>query len=220
MKVLCCAYRGWGLSAWHWLCSQRVKYDFERVDLAKNVDEFNEALNSECYDVIVLAGWSWIVSKKIVEDNFIIGIHPSDLPDYAGGSPLQHQIIDGLEHTRASLFRLTPELDGGPVIYKADLDLTGGMKEIQAQLTDTAIELLRMFFSRWPNVSYMEQPKREHKPRKRIKPEDSVLTKERIEEMTCKELYNFIRCREDPYPNVYIEDKSGRLIFKRVQFVG
>ena len=37
--------------------------------------------------------------------------------------------------------------------------------------------------------------------------------------MTAQNLYDTIRCREDPYPNAYIEDETGRLIFKRVEFI-
>jgi len=28
-----------------------------------------------------------------------------------------------------------------------------------------------------------------------------------------------MRCREDPYPNAFIEDKTGRLLFKKVDFI-
>ena len=35
--------------------------------------------------IIVLLGWSWILKKEIVNDYYVIGIHPSDLPNYAGG---------------------------------------------------------------------------------------------------------------------------------------
>jgi len=36
--------------------------------------------------------------------------------------------------------------------------------------------------------------------------------------MSTRELYNFIRCRQDPYPNVYLEDEFGKLIFKNVEY--
>ena len=38
--------------------------------------------------------------------------------------------------------------------------------------------------------------------------------------MTLKELYNFIRCLTDPYPNAFIEDNEGnRLVFKNVNYI-
>ena len=32
-------------------------------------------------------------------------------------------------------------------------------------------------------------------------------------------LDELIRCREDPYPNAFIEDKHGKLFFKKVEFL-
>ena len=53
---------------------------------------------------------------------------------------------------------------------------------------------------------------------KRIKPEDSELTKKMFQELSSKELFNLIRCREDPYPNCFLKDSSGKLIFKHCEF--
>ena len=36
--------------------------------------------------------------------------------------------------------------------------------------------------------------------------------------MNTEELYNFIRCLEDPYPNAFIEDEVGTISFKKVAF--
>ena len=45
------------------------------------------------------------------------------------------------------------------------------------------------------------------------------MTKELYRKMSAREIYNFIRCREDPYPNTYYEDDTGTILFKSVDFI-
>ena len=81
-NILFCAYRDWGI---------KVFNNFKNKNscnflLAKNKDEFNQMLIKYKPIIIVLLGWSWILKKEIVNDFYVIGIHPSDLPKYSGGS--------------------------------------------------------------------------------------------------------------------------------------
>ncbi|GIR96779.1 hypothetical protein CM15mP99_4140 [bacterium] len=58
-------------------------------------------------------------------------------------------------------------------------------------------------------------PKKILKKKKRT-PHDSKLSKKDLISLSARELYNFIRCLEDPYPNAYIEDETGRMLLKKV----
>ena len=167
--------------------------------------------------MVILAGWSWIISKDIVEKYFIVGLHPSDLPNYAGGSPIQNQILDGVENTKMSLFKVSPKIDKGEILYKSNLSLLGGMEDIFENLTSSSLEVLNLMFLDYPDIKLQLQTG-EGKNCKRLKPKDSKIDLP-LENMTVKEFYNFIRCREDPYPNVYVEDETGTLYFKKVDFV-
>ena len=55
-------------------------------------------------------GWSWIVKEKIYNNFLCLGLHPSKLPEYKGGSPLQHQIIDGKKRSSVTVLKLTKQL--------------------------------------------------------------------------------------------------------------
>ena len=81
-------------------------------------------------DLIVFLGWSWIIPNEITKKYLCVGIHPSDLPDYRGGSPIQHQIINGIIETKISLMTISEKLDGGDIWLKHDLDLRGDTIEI------------------------------------------------------------------------------------------
>ena len=215
MKILFCAYRSWALDVYEVIRKKNPSWE---LHLVRDNDEFKTFIAKEPeLDLIAAIGWSWIYAPTIVSKYFIVGMHPSDLPNYAGGSPIQHQILDGITETKASLFRLTPELDAGPVLAKAPLSLVGHMSDIFANLTTTSLALFDILFK---NFSALEKNRTSVKliPRKRLTPELSQLTKEKLAAMSCVELYNFIRCREDPYPNVYIKDATGSITFKLVEF--
>ena len=60
-------------------------------------------------DMILWYGWSWIISEKIIENYFCVMLHPSPLPKYRGGSPIQNQIIRGEKYSKVTLFKMTKE---------------------------------------------------------------------------------------------------------------
>lgn len=192
-----------------------------KIIVAQTSKRMFELLNIHKFDVVFLAGWSWIVPDVICKKYTVVGMHPSDLPDYAGGSPIQHQVLDGLTRTKATLFMIPPgvPLDRGPILLKEEFSLEGGMNDIFAELTRVTRSLLQRFVTQWPDIVPIEQPVDVPQALKRLKPIDSKLTKEKLQSSTALELYNTMRCREDPYPNTYIEDETGTLYFSSVKFV-
>lgn len=214
MKVLFCGYRDWALSAYFVLWGS---HEGVELDNAREPGELLAKTQSQRYDVVLLAGWSWKVPDEVLNNSYVIGVHPSDLPAFAGGSPLQNQILYGIKHTNASLFKVTPKMDGGPILGKLPFSLEGHIVDVFSELTRVTIELFNRFIAMWPNVVETPQPTGTSFV-KRLKPEQSHLTLERMKEMTCSQLYDEIRCREDPYPNIYLEDETGRLYFKLVEF--
>lgn len=219
MKILFCAYRDWALKAydeiWHQLPDEAV------ACLVNTPEELEKkfAIDS-AWDLIVLIGWSWKVSPNIVNSTTVIGMHPSDLPNYAGGSPLQHQIIDGLTESKATLFQLTENFDDGPILRKVPFSLKGNLKNVLESLTFATIDLVVDAIKNHPNHTKTAQNKlSDHVVRRRLKPNQSQLTNILLkDEITVLDLYNEIRCREDPYPNSFIEDGTGKLYFKEVYF--
>lgn len=220
MKILIAGYRNWALNAWKLLFNTKQQHDLNLV--STNPELLSLLKSNDDYDAVILVGWSWIIPSHLCKKHFIIGVHPSDLPHYAGGSPIQHQVIDGIEETMCSLFRITPKLDQGEVLHKVPLSLTGNMLDIFDNLSNATVDLVHKFIHNFNLPTHnVPSTKTEHvkvKIRKRLKPTDGELTVEKFSSMTAKELYNFIRCREDPYPNVYIEDHTGKLLLSQVKF--
>jgi len=215
MRLLFAAYREWALSVHDRL---RGTSDLS-LTVAKTPESLISSFEAEHFDAIAVVGWSWRVPISIVESISVVGMHPSALPLYAGGSPLQHQIIDGNTDGVATLFQLAAEIDGGPILDREPFRLEGHLDEILASLADATLIMMLRFIERFPRLDGVPQTK--FGPgfrRTRLKPEDSRLSPSNVSTMNCRQLWNLIRCREDPYPNVYLEDETGRLILSRVEF--
>jgi len=51
------------------------------------------------------------VPIELIDEYDCYCIHPSDLPKYRGGSPIQNQIIDGVKDSAVTLFKMDYDLD-------------------------------------------------------------------------------------------------------------
>jgi methionyl-tRNA formyltransferase len=170
--------------------------------------------------LIIIVGWGWHISERVLNKHKVVGLHPSDLPKFAGGTPMQHQIIAGVSDTKMSLFELENIYDTGAIINKCDLSLKGGIEDIFSSLTEASISLIIDFLKDFPTYEKKEQKiDKDHVILKRLQHEDGQLSKDHFSKMSARQIYDFIRCREDPYPNTYYEDETGTVLFKKVSFV-
>lgn len=78
--------------------------------------------------LIVCAGYMRIISAEVVERYVgrMINIHPSLLPSYQGLHTHERVLRAGDRVHGASVHFVTPELDGGPVIAQARIDVEKG----------------------------------------------------------------------------------------------
>lgn len=222
IKVTFLAYRDWALDAIEKIASIG---NIEVKDIIRTEEEYKSKVlkyQDDFVDCIVLVGWSWIIKDETLQRFLCVGMHPSDLPMYRGGSPIQHQIIDGLEKTRISLMSISPDgVDVGDIWLKEDWDLSSPtMKGILDELSASTARLLNEFFFQFTEIKPLKQVLNEGSYYKRRKPLDSRITWKQLSDMKLKDVYNLIRALGDPYPNLYIEDEEGNILkFKNVEYV-
>ena len=100
----------------------KAKKRAERLDIrscySKDEDEIIALFNAYNVDLIVMAGWMRIVSKKFCEafSGRIINLHPSLLPKYKGLDAVERAIKAGETETGCSVHFVTEELDSGAII--------------------------------------------------------------------------------------------------------
>lgn len=164
------------------------------------------------------------INPEIFKAVEAIGVYCAELNRYSYGTPLQLQIIDGITKSKHRVFSFTYDEDSTRAhthnrlySHEVDLDLTGNMEDVLEQMAVTSKALFNMYLNDYPHIQWQEWPK-ESIVRPKRKPEDSKLTKEHLLSMTTEEMYNFLRCLEDPYPNGYIEDEKGKLFIQKVNF--
>lgn len=162
-------------------------------------------------DWVFLPDWSWKIPDNMLNLTQFVGFHAANLPDYRGGSPLQHQILDGLTDTKLSCFRMTADMDGGDILSQMDLSLKGTIGEIWQRIA----ELIPYLVARLLSGSFTETPQ----PlggfsRKRRTPRES-----RVEfDTTLPFLYDMMRALDHPYPNAYTLIGNKRLLFSKPAF--
>ena len=220
MKVIFLAYREWAQKVFPTINNHP---NVNEVAYCTNQDQLDK-LNINEFDLLISVGWSEELGKELTAKIECIGVHCAELDRYSYGSPIQLQIIDGINFTKHRIFSFTydeesPRAHTHNRLYshEVDLDLSGGMNDILEQMTVTSKVLFNMYLNDYPNISWKEWPEEELVRAKR-NPIDSKLTKDDLVKMNTKELYNFFRCLEAPYPNGYIEDQEGILYNEKTMF--
>ena len=95
---------------------------------SKNEDEIIALFEAYQVDLIVMAGWMRIVSKKFVDayPGQIINLHPSLLPKYKGLNAIEQAIKAGEDETGATVHFVTEELDSGAIIKQQTVPILPG----------------------------------------------------------------------------------------------
>jgi len=154
--------------------------------------------------------WSNIVSDEILHNFSCVCFHETDLPYGRGGSPLQNLIVRGYRETVISAFKMTKELDAGPIYLKRSLSLEGLAEEIFIRSAYVIAAMIKTIITENP------KPKKQvGKPifLKRRKPDESNIASKKD---SLAELFNFIRMLDaETYPKAFLENGGFRYEISR-----
>ena len=110
----------------------KAKKRAERLDIkscySKDEDEIIALFEAYNVDLVVMAGWMRIVSKKFC-DAFagrLINLHPSLLPKYKGLGAVEQALKAGDNETGCSVHWVTEHLDSGAVIKQQTVPILPG----------------------------------------------------------------------------------------------
>ena len=95
---------------------------------SKDEDDIITIFNAYNVDLIVMAGWMRIISKKFCEafPGQIINLHPSLLPKYKGLHAVEQALKSGDDETGATVHFVTEELDSGAIIKQKKVPILPG----------------------------------------------------------------------------------------------
>ena len=100
----------------------KAKKRADRLDIpscySKDEDEIIALFNAYEVDMIVMAGWMRIVSKKFCDEfaGRIINLHPSLLPKYKGLHAVEQAMKAGEDETGCTVHFVNEYLDSGAII--------------------------------------------------------------------------------------------------------
>ena len=207
MKIYCVGYRLWALKIYENL-KKKTNYKFKIISSKKKLSL--KKINKFNPNFVLFYGWSDKIPNSIIQNFFCIMLHPSALPKFRGGSPIQNQIIRNIKNSKVTLFKMNEKIDSGPIILSKKFSLIGHLDEIFERIINIGTKLtLKVFKNQYVLT---DQNNNLATYFKRRKPSESEITLKEIKNKTSVYLKNKIRMLEDPYPNAYIRTKDGKKI--------
>ena len=110
----------------------KAKRRADRLDIpscySKDEDEIIALFNAYEVDMIVMAGWMKVVSKKFCDEfaGRIINLHPSLLPKYKGLHAVEQAIKAGEDETGCTVHFVNEYLDSGAIIKQQVVPILPG----------------------------------------------------------------------------------------------
>ncbi len=186
----------------------------------KDNEKINLLLKEHEVEVVFYYGWSWIVKEPILSEYICLCLHPSPLPKYRGGTPIQHQIIAGEKMSAVSVFEMGEGLDDGAIYKQLPMSLEGTLDDVLFRMIDLGVVATKQFICDLDNDEVVFVPQKDlelHPPLKRRKPEDGEIVLKDVEAMEFTHLHNVVRSLADPYPNAYILFPGKKVLLQKVQ---
>ena len=96
-----------------------------RIFQPEKTREIIEDLKGLGVEIFIVAAYAKIIPEEVLQIPLwgAMGVHPSLLPLYRGPSPLQMALLDGVEKTGVSIYKMDKEVDHGPVLGVKELDI-------------------------------------------------------------------------------------------------
>ncbi len=143
----------------------------------------------------VVADFAKVLPPEIIYSfpNNVLGLHPSLLPSYRGPAPIQYTLLNGDEETGVTLFVLEEEIDTGPVVSSAGLEIESidNTETLFVKLAELGAQVIQDTLPKWEsgNITPQSQDETQASLTKKIKKEDAHIDWE----LPDMDIYNMIR---------------------------
>ncbi|MDP2660224.1 MAG: methionyl-tRNA formyltransferase [Dehalococcoidia bacterium] len=180
-------------------------------DIADNDARLRTLLASTPPQYVFFPHWRTKVPDDIVRRFECVGFHTADLPSGRGGSPIQNQIARGVKLTVLTAYRMTEDVDAGPVYLKRPFSLEGTLPVILERLAVTAAQMAARIIKEGLVPVPQEGPPSYFKRRR---PSDSLIP------ITAdlERFWDWVRMLDHPdYPAAFIRWGKLRIRFEEVE---
>jgi methionyl-tRNA formyltransferase len=180
----------------------------------KKPEEFCSRVSALHPDLIVVAGWYYLVSRELRNAARLgaIGLHGSLLPKHRGGAPLVWTIIHGEKVGGITLFHLDEGVDSGDIIGQQSFPIEEHetIADALQKLEDAGAALLEEFLpllaeGRAPRIA-QNHDQATYCPQR--SPDDGEIDWTK----SSKQIKDFIRAQTRPYPGAFIRIAGKKAI--------
>lgn len=202
----------------HPFCNE---HGIETIDTTNvNSIEMIASLKKHKPDYLFTLGWSQIFKEDFINcfSQFIVGTHPSKLPHGRGRAPLPWTILEDLNSSALSFFKIDTGVDTGNLIFQLDFDIPERtyVKDLYAmigrELSNGFFTIYNSIISNTP-ISFSKQNEEGITIRGKRSPSDGLI------EFTnnTKPVERLIRAVGEPYPGAYTYYKDKKITFWEVE---
>lgn len=182
---------------------------------SKNINQFYKKIKYCEPSLILTYGWSHYLSKDLRDIAPCLVLHPSPLPLYRGGSPIQNQIIEGETKSAVSIIYAEDELDKGDILYQNEIDFTGYLSDILERVISEGIKGTKFIIKHLKENKLISRKQNDVNSStfKRINVNALEIKLEDFKKKDAKYYYNLVRGFQHPYPKVYIKCKDNTVLY-------
>ena len=193
---------------------KKLKIKKFKIDPNNNILIYKILKNNQV-DIAFFYGWSWLISNKVIDNFLCICLHPSKLPLFRGGSPIQNQILRGVYDSAVTVFRMNKKIDQGPIFMQKRLSLKGDIKDILLNISKIGTKITSNLLSKFnkKKLIFFKQKGKASFYRRRTE-KDNLKNLNDLKKVTYYQLHDYLRSLQYPYPGlkVILKDKKINLI--------
>lgn len=182
-----------------------------------NDDVVLDVLRKHSIDGLFIIGWSQIAKKRILDftNKGAIGMHPTLLPKGRGRASIPWAIINGLEQTGVTAFKLNEGVDTGDIVGQKKIKLSSDINAtaLYEMVNNAHVDLIRDIWKHIESdsLSYCKQDDSLATYWEGRRPSDGEINFN----MSCEQVDKLVRATTHPYPGAfYIEDEIKIIIWK------
>ncbi len=164
-------------------------------------------------DLAILADYGQLIPQALLDlpPRGFLNLHPSALPRHRGAAPIPATILAGDRESAVSLMVVTPEMDAGPIVATAPLEVRPDDTAVtlEDRAATVAADLIRRALPDWlaGRLAPRPQPARGVTVTRPLRRDDGRLDPSR----PADQLERQVRAYQ-PWPGSFLETPSGRLI--------
>ncbi|MGM0408660.1 MAG: methionyl-tRNA formyltransferase [Bacteroidota bacterium] len=191
---------------------RHIKFsDDKKIIKTYSANEKIELITELNPDLIVVAGWSELLSNELINipKKGTIGFHPSKLPKDKGRSVLAWQMEEGYTETALTMFYYCDIPDGGDIIGQEKIFISKDdyINDVLNKVDEATYNLMHAYFPllRQNKITAQKQDNTNSNFRRLRKEKDDIINWNK----TSLEVYNKIRAISNPYPGAVFFDEEN-----------